>query len=69
MAKHCTVASGDSCAEIGSLYDNTFAELHSQNPAIGGDRQISQLGYAACVGFCEGEKGGGNLLGVSRPEV
>ena len=54
IASNCdqyyTVASGDSCAKIGSLYNDTFAELYSWNPAIGGDCQNLWVGYTICVG-------------------
>ena len=54
IASNCdqyyTVASGDSCANIGSQYNVTFAELYSWNPTIGGDCQNLWVGYAVCVG-------------------
>ncbi|KAJ5933798.1 hypothetical protein N7454_006127 [Penicillium verhagenii] len=44
-----TVARGDSCASIQSLYGITFAELYKWNPAIGSDCENLWIGSAVCV--------------------
>ncbi|KAL4970934.1 uncharacterized protein BDV14DRAFT_194720 [Aspergillus stella-maris] len=48
--KYHTVEAGDSCANIQSTYDVTFAQLYKWNPAIGEGCDMLIIGYAVYVG-------------------